>query len=321
MDMIEFASILRAAGLPVREVSGWRRRGRPPSTNPRDPAYPAATRFAGIGLHHTAGHDDLDVVVNGRPGLPGPLANLYVARDGKVYVVAAGRANHLGAGAVEVYRRTLRDLAPLGDAADVGLDDSTVGNGVYVGIEVENFGTPGDPYPRAQIDSLQRTCAALCEEMGWTANRCVQHREWTRRKVDMSYRGPLREAVASMLAKEDLILDAGTKAYFDKQFELLRVGDNPDPKTGDTHPYSFENVLHRLDRIEGLLKLMWKGDEPEPPQGETHPQNLETVWQQGQATNAALQAQELDLAAIKDDVEAIRREVEALRAAAGSAGR
>ncbi|HEV8651313.1 MAG TPA: N-acetylmuramoyl-L-alanine amidase [Actinomycetes bacterium] len=316
--MIDFARILERAGLPVREVNGWQRRGRPPSTNPRDPAYPAATRFAGIGLHHTAGHNDLNVVVNGRPGIPGPLANLYVARDGRVFVVAAGRANHFGAGAVEVYRRTLRDLAPLGDAADVGLRDSTVGNGVYVGIEVENFGTAGDPYPRVQIDSLERACAALCEEMGWTANRCVQHREWTRRKVDMSYRGPLREVVAALLAKEELILDAATKAYFDKQFELLRVGDNPDPTTGDTHPFSFENVLRRLDRIEGQLHLMWKGDEPEPPQGETHPQNLETVWQQGKATAAALQAQEVNLAAIKDDVEAIRRELEVIKVATGA---
>jgi len=316
--MINFARILDRAGLPVREVRGWQRRGRPPSTNPRDPAYPAATRFAGIGLHHTAGHDDLDVVVNGRQGIPGPLANLYVARDGRVHVVAGGRANHFGAGAVEVYRRTQRDLAPLGDAADVGLSDSTVGNGVYVGIEVENYGIPGDPYPRVQIGSLERACAALCEEMGWTANRCVQHREWTRRKVDMSYRGPLREAVASLLAKEDLILDAATKAYFDKQFELLRVGDDPDPRTGETHPHSFENVLRRLDRIESLLNLVWKGDEPEPPQGETHPQNIETIWQQGQATAAALRAQELDLAAIKEDVEAIRQGLEAIRAASGA---
>jgi len=318
--MVNFASVLKAAGLPVREVAGWQRRGRPPSTDPSDPAYPAATKFAGIGLHHTAGHNDLNVVLNGRPGIPGPLANLYVARDGKVHVVAAGRANHFGAGAAEVYQRTLRDLAPLGDAAAVGLADSIVGNGVYVGIEVENLGTPADRYPRVQIDSLQRACAALCQELGWTANRCVQHREWTRRKVDMSYRGPLREAVASLLVKEDFILDAATKAYFDKQFELLRIGDDPDPRTGDTHPFSFENVLRRLDRIEGLLNLVWKGDQPEPPQGDTHPQNVETIWRQGQATAAALRAQELDLAVIKADVEAIKRKLEVTPAAPGAGG-
>ncbi|HYT27369.1 MAG TPA: N-acetylmuramoyl-L-alanine amidase [Actinomycetota bacterium] len=319
--MIDFARVLRAAGVPVREVAGWRQRGRPPSSNPRDPAWPAATKFAGIGLHHTAGHNDLSVVVNGRPGLPGPLANLYVARDGMVYVVAAGRANHLGQGASEVYRRTLRDLAPLGDAAALGLADSMVGNGVYAGIEVENYGTPGDPYPGVQIASLEQACAALCRTAGWTANRCVQHREWTRRKVDMSYRGPLRAVVAAMLSEEDLILDAQTRAYFDAQFELLRLGDNPDPPTGDTHPQSFEGVLRRLDRIEALLEIVWRGDQPDPATGDTHPQNLETIWRQGQATTTALQAQAIDVTAIRTDVEAIRRAVEAMRPSGGAAGR
>jgi hypothetical protein len=297
--MIDFLKLLREAGLPVREVSGWRSRGRPPSGNPRDPAYPAATKFAGIGLHHTAGHNDLGVVVGGRPGIPGPLANLYVARDGRVFVVAAGRANHFGPGARQVYDRTRRGLAPLGDAARLGLSDSIVGNGVYVGIEVENFGTRSDPYPRVQIDHLERACAAICEQQRWTANRCVQHREWTRRKVDMSYRGPLRQAVAALLSKEDLILDAATKAYFDQQFELVRVGDRPSSQD-DTHDFSsIEGVRRRVDRLTELVELLRMGDNPEPPAGETHPQNLDTIYKQNKATHA-------DLAAIKEELRAIR---------------
>jgi len=285
--MIDFPRILRDADLPVHEVSGWRTRGRPASGNPSDPAYPAATKFAGIGLHHTAGHNDLDIVVGGRPGIPGPLANLYVARDGRVHVVAAGRANHFGPGAREVYQRTLRDRAPLGDAATLGLRDSIVGNGVYVGIEVENLGTAADPYPRVQIDHLERACAAICERQHWTASRCVQHREWTRRKVDMSYRGPLRQAVAALLSGEDFILDAATKVYFDKQFELLRKGDDPNPRTGDTHPYSFENVLRKLDRLTELVELLRTGDAGEP---ETHPQNLDTIYKQNEAIREELVA-------------------------------
>lgn len=239
------------------------------------------------------------MVVGGRPGIPGPLANLYVARDGRVFVVAAGRANHFGPGAREVYDRTRRDLAPLGDAARLGLSDSVVGNGVYVGIEVENFGTRTDPYPRVQIDHLERACAAICEQQRWTANRCVQHREWTRRKVDMSYRGPLRQAVAALLSKEDLILDAATKAYFDQQFELVRVGDRPSTQD-DTHDFSsIEGVRRRVDRLTELVELLRMGDNPEPPGGETHPQNLDTIYNQNKATHA-------DLAAIKEELRAIR---------------
>jgi hypothetical protein len=301
--MIEFPRILRAAGLPVREVSGWRSRGRPPSGNPGDPAYPAATRFAGIGLHHTAGHNDLDVIVGGRPGIPGPLANLYLARDGHVYVVAAGRANHFGPGAREVYDRTRRDRAPLGDAARLGLRDSIVGNGVYIGIEVENFGTAADPYPSVQIDHLERACAAICRSQRWTASRCVQHREWTRRKIDMSYRGPLREAVAALLSEEDIILDAATKAYFDKQFELLRTGDRPGSQD-DTHDYaSIEGVRRRVDRLTELVELLRVGDDPDRPEGETHPQNLDTIYKQNETART-------DLLAIKDELRAIRELLE-----------
>ncbi|HEX6675516.1 MAG TPA: N-acetylmuramoyl-L-alanine amidase [Actinomycetes bacterium] len=299
--MIEFSKILRDAGLPVHEVSGWRSRGRPPSGNPGDPAFPAATKFAGIGLHHTAGHHDLDVVVGGRPGIPGPLANLYVSRDGRVHVVAAGRANHFGPGAREVYQRTLRDQAPLGDAATLGLHDSIVGNGVYVGIEVENYGTAADPYPQVQIQHLERACAAICKHQHWTANRCVQHREWTRRKLDMSYRGPLRQAVAALLSGEDIILDAATKAYFDKQFELVRVGDRPGGSKDDTHDFSsIEGVRRRVDELSALVELLRTGDVGEP---ETHPQNLDTIYKQ----NEAMQS---DLTTIKEELAAIRQLLE-----------
>jgi hypothetical protein len=301
--MIDFATILRDAGLPVREVAGWRTRGRPASRNPRDPAYPAATRFAGIGLHHTAGHGDLDVVLHGRPGIPGPLANLYVSRDGRVHVLAAGRANHFGPGAREVYERTLRDRAPLGDAARLGLRDSAVGNGVYLGIEVENYGTAADHYPRVQIDHLERACAAICEQQRWTANRCVQHREWTRRKLDMSYRGPLRQAVAALMSKEELILDAATKAYLDRQFDLVRFGDRAGGGE-DTHDFSsVEGVRRRVDRLTELVELLRMGDNPDPAAGETHPQNLDTIYKQNEATRS-------DLAAIKEELVAIRRLLE-----------
>jgi hypothetical protein len=302
--MIDFSKVLRDAGLPVHEVSGWRTRGRPASGNPSDPAYPAATKFAGIGLHHTAGHNDLDVVVGGRPGIPGPLANLYVSRDGRVHVVAAGRANHLGPGAREVYQRTLRDHAPLGDAARLGLRDSIVGNGVYVGIEVENYGTADDPYPRVQIQHLERACAAICKRQHWTANRCVQHREWTSRKVDMSYRGPLREAVAALLSGEDIILDAATKAYFDQQFELVRVGDRAGGSADDTHDFSsIEGVRRRVDRLAGLVELLRTGDNPDPGGGDTHPQNLDTIYKQNEAVQS-------ELAAIKEELAAIRQLLE-----------
>ena len=85
------ADRLRAKGLNVVEVNGWRTRGAE-GFNPR-----------GSVDHHTAGPrkgnaPSLGVCINGRADLPGPLCNVLVGRDGTCYVVAAGRANHAGAG-------------------------------------------------------------------------------------------------------------------------------------------------------------------------------------------------------------------------------
>src|ERR1700749_673133 len=86
--------ILEAAGLKVAETDNWRTRGRAEMGTVR-----------GVMCHHTAtpGHLDknmptLDMLIRGRPDLAGPLCQLGLGRDGTFYVVAAGRANHAGAG-------------------------------------------------------------------------------------------------------------------------------------------------------------------------------------------------------------------------------
>jgi hypothetical protein len=79
-------------GLQVEVVPGWETR--------------SAGSFNPVGAlcHWTAGprgstsRPSLSIVTNGRPDLPGPLCNVYLARNGVAIVVAAGRANHGGAG-------------------------------------------------------------------------------------------------------------------------------------------------------------------------------------------------------------------------------
>ena len=84
--------VLLDAGLKVAEQPGWRTRGR---------GDVGPTK--GVICHHTAGAKtgnmpSLGVVTNGRPDLPGPLAQLCLGRDGTYFVVAAGRCNHAGRG-------------------------------------------------------------------------------------------------------------------------------------------------------------------------------------------------------------------------------
>lgn len=83
---------LEARGLKVEYVKGWSTRGSS-SFHPK-----------GVMDHWTAGpkgsktRPSLNVVTYGRPGLPGPLCNVYLDRRGVAVVVAAGRANHAGYG-------------------------------------------------------------------------------------------------------------------------------------------------------------------------------------------------------------------------------
>lgn len=87
------ADELRAAGLTVVEVDGWRNRGRPASTGHFQPRGLQTT-------HHTAATSSaanpaagLQTLITGRSDLPGPLCQTAIDYNGVVYVIAAGRAN------------------------------------------------------------------------------------------------------------------------------------------------------------------------------------------------------------------------------------
>ncbi|MDX6205730.1 MAG: hypothetical protein QOF39_1787 [Frankiales bacterium] len=186
--MIDYASILRAAGLTVIEVAGWRERSHPGSF----------TAQGGV-WHHTAGVNDVAVVVNGRRDLAGPLANLYHGRDGSWTVVSGGVAWHAGPGSRRVFEDLRAGVAPQGDALALDLvDDFPNANHFLIGVESEGGVGVGD-WPQVQIESLVAGTAALCRELGLGADQWVHHREWTRRKEDMSYRGDLRGRVAALL--------------------------------------------------------------------------------------------------------------------------
>lgn len=146
----------KRAGLEVAECAGWRERGSD-SFNPN-----------GIVCHHTGGANtgdmpSLRVLLEGRSDLSGPLCNYGLSRSGKVYVVAAGRANHAGRGGWQ----------------------GMVGNSSVVGIEAENNG--GQPWPEAQLDAYTRLCAAITRKLSGSPQFCCSHKEWASppgRKVD-----------------------------------------------------------------------------------------------------------------------------------------
>lgn len=157
------ADVLRAAGLRVVETQGWQSRG-----------HGDVDQIQGVLCHHTAGprsvgNIGLDVLVKGRPDLAGPLCNLGLARDGTVYVVAAGKAWHAGAGLWH------------------GISN---GNARMIGIEAENTGRSDDPWPAVQMDAYARAVAAILQHVGQPAIMCAGHREYALpkgRKPDPSF--------------------------------------------------------------------------------------------------------------------------------------
>ena len=185
-DVIKAFRGLRDIPVKVNELLGWDEKSVP---GPFDPV--------GIMVHHTAGAvtgnaPSLPVCINGRAGLPGPIVQLLIGRDGIVHVISAGRCNHAGMGSMEVLRRVRRGEPPTGDAAVLQLADSVGGNGHFIGIEVEHTGKASEQYTGEAMRSLLAVLAHLCKELGIKPAQIIGHREWTRRKVDPVYNDTFR---------------------------------------------------------------------------------------------------------------------------------
>jgi peptidoglycan hydrolase-like protein with peptidoglycan-binding domain len=169
--------VLLKAGLKVAEVPGWRDRGNGD-----------VGQILGVMCHHTAGQRDgnmptLRTLIEGRPDLQGPLAQLGLGRDGTYYVVAAGKCNHAGAGSWK------------------GI---TTGNTSFVAIEAENTGLANDtPWPTVQMDAYRRGVAAVLMQIKRSADFCTGHKEYALpagRKTDPDFdMDTFRKGVSAIL--------------------------------------------------------------------------------------------------------------------------
>lgn len=152
MKALWLADVLRGAGLTVVEQPGWKTRGRGDFTAIR-----------GVVCHHTAGPRNgnapsLGIVTNGREGLPGPLSQLVLGRDGTYFVVASGKSNHAGPGKWQ---------------------GVVAGNSQMIGIEAENTGLMNDqPWPGVQVDAYVRGVAAILKHIKVDAVMACGHKEY-----------------------------------------------------------------------------------------------------------------------------------------------
>lgn len=230
-SLLWMPKVLTDAKLQVSEVPGWQNRG-----------HGDEGSVQGIICHHTCGplHGemlDLNVIIDGRPDLGGPLAQLALGRTGIFHIVAAGKCWHAGRGAWQ------------------GITD---GNSHFIGIEAENTGeTKGlkvDPWPDVQMDAYKRGCAAILKYIGAPVGMCIGHKEWALphgRKDDPSFdMVPFRADVAKFMGNVTAPVKPATAP-----FAALA---KPVPRLGKVNTASL-NVRKEPDTTSPIVGKLPKG--------------------------------------------------------------
>lgn len=172
---------LKDEGVKVVEYKSWRTHNRN-SAGAWGPVH-------GVMIHHTVttGTDSsVALCYNGRSDLPGPLCHGVIAKNGTVYLVGNGRANHAGAGDGDVLAAVIDERALPADKKA-----NTDGNARFYGFECVNLGDGKDPWPPEQVEAIVRASAAICRAHGWGKKgntSVIGHLEWQPGKIDP--RGP-----------------------------------------------------------------------------------------------------------------------------------
>ena len=229
MFLTGLANALAGTGLNVEEISGWKTRGRGPMIKAKS-----------IICHHTGSAQSASnpfptrhVLIAGRPGLIGPLCNLALDRNGKVYIVAAGRANH--AGAVKRLRWS---------------------NSYAIGIEAEADGRSA--WPPRQMEAYALLCKALLEHYGIPLDDVRGHKEVcfpTGRKIDPNFNMP---NFRTMVEEIEVIRDADLDRIAERVSEQVWKRDFLRPPARETDPnnptWQAQSYLCKtLDTVDELL--------------------------------------------------------------------
>lgn len=190
--------VARQAGLTVVEHTGWASRGQDAGDVRVIVAHHTATPAVAPGDLPT-----LDILLHGRPDLPGPLCHYGLSRSGVVHVIAAGKANHAGKGRWASVTTSINTL----------------------GIEAEHSGV--GPWPAVQLDAYDRLVAAILRHCDLPVARFCGHKEWALppgRKTDPSF------DMAAARRRVGLLLDTATSPNIPAPKEdrvLIRIKDKP----------------------------------------------------------------------------------------------
>lgn len=248
-DLRNLPVLLTALNAPFEEVDGWKSRTIDPN---------ASWDCEWVIDHHTAnptahGHESLNWLVNGGlAGVRAPYAHALVGREPKIFLIAAGRANHAGLG---------------GPFLTVPKDSM---NSRGYGIEVEAPGRELDFAP-GQFELMCKLNAAVLWIVGQDVDRVLRHKDWTDggvdgvpwlptrgRKVDVRYPlGTIRTTTKAYLEKLEGAVPPPPKpptkpvVYLDHILRAIKK-DGPAP-TGHTTYKSEVLIVEKALNKEGLL--------------------------------------------------------------------
>jgi len=156
--LTDLADVCRAAGVPVIEVDGWQYRARGSG------GYADSLPWC-VMWHHTASdttpENDVAYICYGNPDAP--VANLYVARDGVVWVCAGGASNTNGKGGPVTVSHGTIPLDRMNEYA--------------VSMEIANSGT-GQTWPEVQVDCAFAVSLAVCAAYDLAPDDALTHYAW-----------------------------------------------------------------------------------------------------------------------------------------------
>jgi hypothetical protein len=227
--LTDLADVIRGAGLAVVEVgSGPNQTGTAWKTRARGSGGYDSGRPNHVMVHHTASNPSSDgwsdVNYQTFNADSKPIANLYLDRSGKVWVMAAGATNTNGSGA---------------DPCGVTPIDQM--NSHAIGIEAANNGV-GEQWPAAQQDAYVVLVTTLCEHYGIPQSRVHGHIEWAPgRKIDPA--GPARWPPINSSGSWDM------NSFRDD------IGSTPPPPTQEDDPM---RILQIMD-VPGIPSLILTG--------------------------------------------------------------
>lgn len=257
MSAATLKKILQDEGLTVIEVKNWKTHNR----NHKGSFGPVH----GVMLHHTVTkgkESTVNICYNGHAALPGPLCHGVITKDGAVYLVSSGRANHAGSGDADVLAAVINEKS-LPPANDTRKD----GNAHFYGFECENLGDGKDPWPAKQVEAMVKASAAIARHYGWSAKSVIAHKEWQPGKIDprgadFADMDKFRKEVQDQIdkpKKKELTADMSDKEVFKAVWDTDAVPSPPSASTHKTNKFwkassYLKEIYELLRQVHDLLK-------------------------------------------------------------------